>query len=624
MKQHAPAQHKASPREPASSRGLSVKRPLQKPLEQAITDGNWRETVALVEKLLLIGSVPDNIASDHLLKGLCGRGAFRTAWKLYKSEQGQSRTYQYSTYQALITSAFQAGEPYDAVQAFRDLQQSGLTPNVITWSSMISSLCKQRRKGAPFAQLAYKLWKELEASGLATGNAALYAAGMNASVGLGYVDEAAKLLRTMQSSGMRADVRAYNILLKGYASARELGAMQATLAEMERLQVAPSLVTYNILIDAFVNEGRLEQAAAKLKEAQRLGLRLDVWSYNTLIKGYCLANEAGNARDVLEAMKLQNVQPNVITYTTLVDGCVRAGDLFLAEEVLRDMQFMGVPPNTVTFNIMLRGYCKSSTRPIQDAISTLRSMGMAGVVPSTDTFNTLMSACLSKGDPGAVPRLFRRLISLGHTPDALSYTSLITSLTRLGRPEDAVLAFRAMEADARVAVDVAALNAAVDALARCGRMGDAERQLDHAMQLCERQGRQPPLEAYGALLAEYARRRDAEAALSVLRDFFERGGTPDDQMFDTVMDLCMRTGEFRRAMQVIRAMERVGQQVDKGRIKRALEDLLRQQSKLQGRQRKRSRNEGLERLKFWLGIPNNYYESDWQVEQAQKESEEST
>ncbi len=74
----------------------------------------------------------------------------------------------------------------------------------------------------------------------------------------------------------------------------------------------------------------------------------------------------------------------------------------------------------------------------QDALETLRSMGMAGVVPSTDTFNTLMGACLSRGDPGAVPRMFRRLISLGHTPDALSYTSLITSLTRLGRPEDAV------------------------------------------------------------------------------------------------------------------------------------------------------------------------------------------
>lgn len=200
-----------------------------------------------------------------------------------------------------MLQSWQAGAPYDAVQAFRDLQKSGLTPNVITWSSVISSLCKQRRKGAPFAHLAYELWRELDASGLATGNAALYAAGggstislshvadlhrkvlkadfclafvcfktqwsdsvvwcagMNACVGLGYVDEAAELLRTMQKSGMRADVRAYNILLKGQANARSLSSMQATMSDMERMQVAPSVVTYNILIDAFANEGLLEQ-----------------------------------------------------------------------------------------------------------------------------------------------------------------------------------------------------------------------------------------------------------------------------------------------------------------------------------------------------------------------------
>ncbi len=51
-----------------------------------------------------------------------------------------------------------------------------------------------------------------------------------------------------------------------------------------------------------------------------------------------------------------------------------------------------------------------------------------------------------------------------------------------------VLAFRAMEADARVAVDLAALNAVVDALARCGRMGDAEDQLERATELCRRRG----------------------------------------------------------------------------------------------------------------------------------------
>lgn len=59
----------------------------------------------------------------------------------------------------------------------------------------------------------------------------------------------------------------------------------------------------------------------------------------------------------------------------------------------------------------------------------------------------------------------------------------------------------------------------------------------------------PPLEAYGALVAGYARRKDADMALSALQDFFELGGQPDAQMFDTVLDVCVRTGHFRRAMQ---------------------------------------------------------------------------
>ena len=63
-------------------------------------------------------------------------------------------------------------------------------------------------------------------------------------------------------------------------------------------------------------------------------------------------------------------------------------------------------------------------------------------------------------------------------------------------------------------------------------------------------GLAPPLEAYGALIAGYARRKDADLALSAFQDFFELGGQPDFQMFDTVLEVCVRTGHFRRAMQV--------------------------------------------------------------------------
>jgi aromatic ring hydroxylase len=72
----------------------------------------------------------------------------------------------------------QASEPYHAVQAFRDLRSSGMAVNSVTWCGVISSLTRQRRRGSAFAQLAYNLWKEMQDEGLATGHAAVYAAGV--------------------------------------------------------------------------------------------------------------------------------------------------------------------------------------------------------------------------------------------------------------------------------------------------------------------------------------------------------------------------------------------------------------------------------------------------------------
>ena len=63
-------------------------------------------------------------------------------------------------------------------------------------------------------------------------------------------------------------------------------------------------------------------------------------------------------------------------------------------------------------------------------------------------------------------------------------------------------------------------------------------------------------------------------------------------------------------VQVVRAVERLGAHVDKARIKRTLDAMIRSQE-LAASARPRQRPEALERLKFWLGMPNQYYDSDW-------------
>ena len=87
---------------------------------------------------------------------------------------------------------------------------------------------------------------------------------MNACVGIGRISEASSILETMNASGLRPDVRAYNTLLKGLAASKDLEAMETLLDDMRGGQIKPSVVTYNIVVDAFAKEGRLKEVCLSI------------------------------------------------------------------------------------------------------------------------------------------------------------------------------------------------------------------------------------------------------------------------------------------------------------------------------------------------------------------------
>ena len=64
-------------------------------------------------------------------------------------------------------------------------------------------------------------------------------------------------------------------------------------------------------------------------------------------------------------------------------------------------------------------------------------------------------------------------------------------------------------------------------------------------------------------------------------------------------------------------MEKAGENVDKARIKSTLVTVVRLQEQYY-RQRSRTypKNDNLERFKFWLGLPNHYYSSDYSFDDS--------
>lgn len=82
----------------------------------------------------------------------------------------------------------------------------------------------------------------------------------------------------------------------------------------------------------------------------------------------------------------------------------------------------------------------------------------------------------------------------------MSYTTLITALSRLGRSSDAVEAFKALDASPNAQADLYAYNAIINALSVAGRMTDAKTYLQRAGQLAQDQDVAAPVEAFGAVI----------------------------------------------------------------------------------------------------------------------------
>ena len=108
-------------------------------------------------------------------------------------------------------------------------------------------------------------------------------------------------------------------------------------------------------------------------------------------------------------------------------------------------------------------------------------------------------------------------MNAGYSPDAVSYTTLITALSRLGRSSDAVEAFKALDASPNAQADLYAYSAVINALSVAGRMTDAKTYLQSAGQLAQDQEVAAPVEAFGAVIKvrhctaiHYCRRKSKE------------------------------------------------------------------------------------------------------------------
>ena len=543
-----------------------------------------------------------------VIEDLCSRGRYYDAWQLYRKFQSDSQYLRYNTFQLLLRQCIENRDFAGAISVFEDMKNFGFVPNKVTYSMLISSLTKQKRRGSRFKELAYKYWKEMKRQHVELDAAALRM-GIKACVNMKRIHEAESIISTMEMMDARPDIRTYNIIVKEYARIGDMHAVENILQRIETIGLKPTVATYNAVIASHIHAGKMDEADKYFNLAVANGIAPDAWTFTSLIKGHIDRKEYQAANTLWNRMAESGIRPTVISYSVMIDGHIRNGNLSQAHDLLEKMIAQGILPSAITFNSLLRGYAeKYESDSLMKALTVLGDMESQGIFPGTDSFNTLMSAAVAANEPELAITLHEKMVSAGQCPDGLTYTILIQAFSRLGKLGDAVGAFEQLSQDRNASMDVASYNAMVDAFARAGEMVAAEKMLKSASDFAARTKKGPPVEAYGAVVTGYVRMKMVKSAVDTVRRFHAAGGKPDIQMLDQLVDVCVRTGEYKVAMQAVRAMELIGAQIDKTKYIEIIEKQERA-SKL----RKLNENpsgKALERFKFWLGLPNSYYSEE--------------
>ncbi|CAO2198001.1 unnamed protein product [Urochloa humidicola] len=599
-------------------------------------------------------------------------GAFSRAARLLQSlrARGALDLLDANSLSLAAATAARSGDARLAHSLLLYMLRQGLLPDRRAYTAAVARLTPPARALRLFDAVLRSLRRvppELLVSATCLPDAAAFNAALSACADAGDCRRFRQLFDAMSEWGAAADALTYNVVIKMCARASRKGLVARVLERMLSAGVAPCATTFHSLVAAFVGFGdiptaeRIVQAMREQRKDICLLLRAvamecddvpdaeqdatlldDIVAggamaeqevpllpkayppnarvYTTLMKGYMNAGRVEDVVTMLHAMRREaetvpTSWPDHVTYTTVISALVATGNMARAHAVLDEMAEDGVPPNRVTYNVLLKGYCQQLQ--ISKARELFEEMVKgAGIQPDVVTYNTLMDGCVLTDDSAGALAFFNEMRSRGIAPSTVSYTTLMKAFAVSGQPKMAHKVFEEMERDPRVAVDRAAWNMLVECYCRQGLVESAKQVVERMKE----RGVQPDVATYGSLAKGVAAARKPGEALVLWNEVQERClEEADEELLGALADVCVRAAFFRKALEIVACMEEKGIAPNKTRYRKMYIEMhsrmFTSKHASQARQdRRRERKRAAEAFKFWLGLPNSYYGSEWRVE----------
>uniref|UniRef100_A0ACD5XLH5 Uncharacterized protein n=1 Tax=Avena sativa TaxID=4498 RepID=A0ACD5XLH5_AVESA len=335
-----------------------------------------------------------------------------------------------ATFTALVCGFALAGRPRDAMVLVREMKRSGVAPNMVTYSSLLSSFagtenvdhgrqahCAVLKKGLehnPYVlstlmtmyskcgslegfrkvQMAVSCQDQVSLNSVISGLSCL-----------GRGDEAFQQFLLMRRHGANVDVFTFASMLKAIGNSSSLLEGRQVHALILKTGHGSDVNIQNGLISMYARRGEIWESRDVFASVQVP----DLVSWNSLLSGYAQHGYGKEVVEVFEQMRRLNVQPDHTTFLLVLTACSHAGLVDQGLEYFHLMRTNGLLAGARQEHYACVVDLLGRAGHLREAESVLKDMPME---PSVSVYRALLSACQIYGNLEMAVRVSARLIEL--------------------------------------------------------------------------------------------------------------------------------------------------------------------------------------------------------------------
>ncbi|CAK9273030.1 unnamed protein product [Sphagnum jensenii] len=264
---------------------------------------------------------------------------------------------------AMIAGVAKQRDVKGAFEAFQQMQQEGLKPNVITFMSILNACAcpAALEKGRHIHSLIVETGADSDVSvlnalismysrcnsivdarqifdgmckrNMPVRNVVSWTAMISGSAQQGYAEDALDLFQQMQQEGVKPNKVTFISVLNACASLSALEEGKKLHDLIVKAGLQPDVSVGNALISMYSKCGSLDEAS---KVFHRMAHR-DVVSWNAMISGNAHHGHCHEGLDLFEKMQLEGVRPDKVTFIAVLQACSHAGFIDLGRHYFCSM-----------------------------------------------------------------------------------------------------------------------------------------------------------------------------------------------------------------------------------------------------------------------------------------------